>query len=220
MVDTGALATFIRQKHALGASRDEIIAGVTEYGGDAALVDQVLSEQEARATLAGSEVEEIRRELLSKQSLIIAILAGSAAALLSASLWAMLSFVTDYQHGWVAVILGLLVARAVRTFGQGIDARFRLVGLLSSLAGIFFGNAFLAILVLHRVWEIPLGDAIVLMGDSQFYALILEASALIDVAFYLAAAVCGWHFSVVPLARTQVSSPDPLTPMGPLGPKS
>lgn len=220
MTRTTALTKYIRDKHALGASRDEILAGVTEYGGDAALVDQVLSEQEAQLASAGSEVEEIRRELLSRQSLIIAILAGSAAALLSASLWAALSFMTNHQHGWVAVILGLLVASSVRKFGQGIDVRFRLVGLVSSLAGIFFGNAFLAILVIHRVWELPLGDAIALMGDSQFYALILEASALIDVVFYLAAAVCGWHFSVVPLARPQVSTPDPLTPMGPLGPKS
>lgn len=219
MARTSALTQYIRDKHALGASRDEIIAGVSEYGGDAALVDEVLAEHAARLTSTESEVEEIRRDLLSKQSLILAILAGGAAALLSASVWATLSFVTNYQHGWVAVILGLLVAKAVKNFGQGIDARFRLVGLLSSLAGIFFGNAFLAILVIHRVWELPLGDAIALMGDSQFYALILEASALIDVVFYLAAAVCGWHFSVVPLARTQVSTPDPLTPMGPLGPK-
>ena len=220
MARTSALTKYIRDKHALGASRDEILAGVTEYGGDAALIDEVLAEQETRLASAESEAEEIRRDVLSRQSLVKAILAGTAASLLSASVWAGLSFLTNYQHGWVAVFLGLLVAKSVRTFGHGLDARFRLVGLLSSLAGIFLGNAFLTILVLNRMWEMPLGDAIALMGHSQFYALIIEASALIDVVFYLAAAVCGWHFSVVPLARSQISTPDPLKPMGPLGPKT
>jgi hypothetical protein len=200
MLTRSALVTFVLQKQALGATRDDIVSSVTEYGGDAALVDEVLSEQQFNLTKAVQEEDLVRQYLLSKQSLLNAMLAGGATAVLSALIWAGIAFATDYQVGWVAVILGCLVARSVRHFGRGFDVRFQTIGLVASLGGIFLGNAMIMVLVLHRMLEVPLGEAIGLLGDSRLYSSILEMTTLLDVIFYLAAAVCGWFLSCIPMS--------------------
>ncbi len=200
MLTRNAIITFILQKQALGASRDEIVSTISEYGRDAALVDEILAEQQTNQAKAVQEEDLVRQYLLSKQSLSNAFFAGSATAILSALIWASIAYATDYQVGWVAVILGCMVARSVRHFGKGFDVRFRMIGLLASLAGIFFGNAMIMVLVLHRILDVPIVEALGFLGDSRLYSSILEMTALLDVIFYLAAAICGWFLSCIPMS--------------------
>lgn len=196
-METSALAAFIREKHALGTNREEIIASVAEHGGDAALVDQVLTEQRAALEQAKKDEELIHRHLLSRQSLTGALVAGGLTAAGGAGVWAGIAYVTEYQIGWIAIILGCVVAWSVRRFGRGLDLRFRCIGLLAALAGIFFGNAVTAVLVFSRELQVPLLEAARLLGDPQFYSLIVESSTVMDGVFYLIAAACGWQGSCI-----------------------
>jgi hypothetical protein len=195
------LANFIRQKHALGASRQEIIDGVAEHGGDAALVDRVLADQQAASARAKEDEEVALRYLTARQSLMGAMIAGGITAVLSAGIWAGIAYATNYQIAWVAVILGCAVAWSVRRFGRGLDSRFRLIGLLAAVAGVFFGNTATVILVVSRDLALPTADMIWLMGDPQFHAAIIEDSTLLDLVFYLAAAVCGWQGSAIGISE-------------------
>lgn len=197
MDNPDALAAFIREKHALGISRDEIVSGVAEHGGDAALVDRVLDEQRVALEQAKKDEELIHRHLLSQQSLTGALVAGGITAAAGAAVWAGIAYVTEYQIGWIAIILGCVVAWSVRRFGHGLDARFRCIGLLAALSGIFFGNAFTAVLFFSRELQAPLLESARLLGDMQFYSLIVESSTVMDGVFYLIAAVCGWQGSCI-----------------------
>ncbi len=66
--------------------------------------------------------------LRAQQKLFQAVVGGGAAALLGAGVWAAITVATDYQIGWMAVALGLLVGLTVRSLGKGIDNIFGIVG--------------------------------------------------------------------------------------------
>lgn len=201
MLSRDALITFIKEKLALGTSRDEIVATLSEYGGDSALVDEVMADQHTKLAKVDQERDLVHQYLVARQSFLGAVLAGAIAAILSAVIWATIAYLTDYQIGWVAIILGCLVGQSVRRFGKGSDLRFRVIGLVSSLSGIFLGNAMIVSLLFHRMLEIPLMDVLPLLGDSQFYAMIAEMTTILDAVFYLVAALCGWSLSVIPMTR-------------------
>jgi len=65
-----------------------------------------------------------------EQNLVIAVIAGAAAALAGACTWAVITVVTHYQVGWMAVGVGFLVGYAVKTFGKGINL-FTIVGTIA-----------------------------------------------------------------------------------------
>jgi len=85
-----------------------------------------------------------REQLRHQQSLPMGLLAGAGAALLGALGWAVITAVTHFQIGFMAVGVGILVGTAVRRFGRGFDGIFGVAGALLSLAGCALGN-FLAV---------------------------------------------------------------------------
>jgi hypothetical protein len=168
MISRDAMISFIKQKHALGESRDVIAASVNEYGGDAALVDEVLAEQQSSLAKATEERDLVHQYLLSRQSVMAGLFAGVATAVLSAAVWAGTAYITEYQIGWVAVLLGCLVGKSIRRFGQGSDIRFRVMGVLASLAGIFLGNALIILFMMQRMLDVPMADVAQFLGHSEF----------------------------------------------------
>jgi hypothetical protein len=91
---------------------------------------------EVDAVRLNALVERYRNE----QQLGPGFLAGLGAALLGAVLWALVTVVTGYQIGFMAVGIGFLVGIAVRRLGKGIDTVFGVLSASLSLLGCLFGN--------------------------------------------------------------------------------
>ena len=89
-------------------------------------------------------------------SLPMALLAGGGAAAVGAALWALVSFATGMQIGWMAIGIGFLVGFAVRTFGKGSDPSFQVLGAVLSLFGCLAGNLLMVCLAASRQENIPL----------------------------------------------------------------
>jgi len=106
------------------------------------MVESNPPETEARGTveLEPGRVEYALGMLRDQQNLGIGILAGSVAAIVGAGLWALVTVMTGYQIGWMAVGVGVLVGLALRKLGKGIDKTFGIAGAGLALLGCVLGN--------------------------------------------------------------------------------
>jgi hypothetical protein len=133
----------------------------------------------------------------SEPNLILAIVAGCAAAFIGAVVWAGISYATGYQIGWMAVGIGFLVGFAVR-FGRGDSATYNLIGAGLALIGCMMGNAFMVLAYLASAAEISVFEAFSKVGVGGTIDLIKVAFSPIDLLFYGIATYEGWRFSTRP----------------------
>src|SRR5690606_10638744 len=98
--------------------------------------------QSAASILDEGKLYQYREMLRLEQNLPLALLAGVAAAVLGAVLWAIITVATHLQIGYMAVGLGFLVGYTVRFAGKGLDKVFGILGAALSLGGCLLGNLF------------------------------------------------------------------------------
>ena len=103
-------------------------------------VDRPASLGEAMQNDVPFDIAYAREQLRHEQSLPVGILAGSGAALLGALGWALITALTHFQIGFMAVGVGFLVGTAMRRYGKGFDPVFGIAGAVLSLAGCALGN--------------------------------------------------------------------------------
>jgi len=82
-----------------------------------------LAEQEVDPATLAKAIERLKAQ----QNMPKAVIAGVVAAILGGLIWAAVTIITNFQIGWMAVGVGLLVGLAVRQ-GHGIEKRFGVVG--------------------------------------------------------------------------------------------
>jgi hypothetical protein len=144
------------------------------------------------------------QRLRSEQNLVLAVLAGGAAALLGACVWAAITFATSFQIGWMAVGVGFLVGSAVRTFGKGIDKGFAIVGAVWSLAGCAVGNLLSVIGVISNDQNIPFFDILEKLNPEIVASLMQATFSPMDLLFYGIAVYEGYRFSFRPITQADL----------------
>jgi len=139
-----------------------------------------------------------------EQNLMLAVIAGAAAALAGACVWAVITVVTHYQIGWMAVGVGFLVGYAVKTFGKGIDRSFGIVGAVWSLIGCAAGNLFTIVGTIAREQNIPILSILEKL-DLDIIASLMQATFNpMDVLFYGIAIYEGYKFSFRQLTQADL----------------
>jgi len=95
-------------------------------------------------------IEVAFQEFEAEQSMVGGFLAGAVAALVGAGAWALVTVLTGYQIGFMAIGVGFLVGLAVQFFGKGINKIFGVMGAALALIGCLLGNYFT---IVHFVGE-------------------------------------------------------------------
>jgi hypothetical protein len=144
------------------------------------------------------------QRLRSEQNLVFAVLAGGAAALLGAGVWAAITVASSFQIGWMAVGVGFLVGYAVRTCGKGIDKSFAVVGAVWSLAGCAAGNLLSVIGVISQQQNIPFFDILEKLSPEIVASLMQATFNPMDVLFYGIAVYEGYRFSWRPITQSDL----------------
>ncbi len=129
------------------------------------------------------------------QSLAMGCVAGIAAAAVGAALWAAITYLTDYQIGWMAIGVGLLVGFAVRHFGKGSDKSFGILGGALALAGCLGGNLLTICLVVAREKAMSLLEVFSRLDLGLIVNLLSATFSPIDLLFYGLAVYEGYRFS-------------------------
>lgn len=143
------------------------------------------------------KVQAFEEQLRSEQSLFVGIAAGGLAALLGSILWAVITVVTQYQIGWMAVGIAFLIGWTIRFFGRGIDKVFGFVGaglaLLSCLAGNFFMIA--ALIAQEESMSVLEVLGLMLLNPAVDLELMISTFSPIDLLFYALALYYGYKYS-------------------------
>lgn len=140
-------------------------------------------------------------------SLLRGLIAGAAAAVLSAVVWAAITVVTDYQISLMAIGVGLIVGGAVRI----VSGRDSLAGGLGaaalSIAGCASGNLLWITYVVSADTKIGVVDALAFVLTHPDVALELMVAGFnaLDIVFYAFAAY--FSFRIVYGGRARPSQP-------------
>ncbi len=135
------------------------------------------------------------QEIKDNQNLLSGSLAGVAAAVLGAGLWGVITAVTKYQIGWMAVGVGFLVGMAVRTFGKGIDKSFGIAGAAISVLGCMAGNLLAICIMISQQQQVPFSQILSGLTPEVATRLMKATFNPMDLLFYGLAVYAGYRFS-------------------------
>jgi hypothetical protein len=152
------------------------------------------------------KVQNFMQRRKAEQSMPLALAAGVVAALVGAAIWAIVTDVTGYQIGWMAVAVGFIVGYSVRYLGKGVERPYQYVGAMCALLGCVLGNYFAmagyAAQQLHAdiftvISRIPLDKALSVMQES-FQPM--------DLLFYAIAVYEGYRFSLKRITPAELAA--------------
>lgn len=125
----------------------------------------------------------------------LGVLAGLAAALLGGGLWAVVTLVTGYQIGFMAIGVGFLVGFAVRQAGKGMTAAFGIVGAGFALLGCALGNLLAVLAMVAENEGIAFFSALGQLDPAMAKELMVATFDPMDLVFYGIAIYEGYRLS-------------------------
>lgn len=131
-------------------------------------------------------------------SMLGAVIAGFAAAVVGAAVWAAITAFTGYQIGFMAIGVGFLVGIAVRWLGHGRTAAFGIVGAVFALLGCAAGNLLAGCIILAQAQEIGVLEVIEQLDIELAGQLMSAMFSPMDLLFYGLAIVEGYKLSFEP----------------------
>lgn len=147
------------------------------------------------------------RELRENQNLLLGLVGGIAGAALGATLWAIITALTKFQIGWMAVGVGFLVGYGIRILGKGLDPSFGYMGAAFSLLGCVAGNLLTVVIVVSSRQNVPLLDLLSRL-DLQVSLQLLKATFHpLDALFYGIAVYEGYKLSFVRIPTHRAGHP-------------
>jgi hypothetical protein len=133
----------------------------------------------------------------SEPNLLMGMIGGGVAMLVSAVIWGLITYITEYQISWMAIGVGFLVGLAVRFFGRGDSMLYGVIGALLSLGGCLLGNLFFYAGVLAQTQGASLLEALFYLADPAVLAdVFVAAFHPMDLLFYGLALYVGFSSSM------------------------
>ena len=129
-----------------------------------------------------------------RSNLAIAILAGLVASIVGGILWAVITVTTEFQIGYMAIGVGLLVGFAVR-LGNGIGPVFGGLGAILALLGCLLGNVLSIVGFFAKAQHIDVLSAFSQIDMSRIPTIMSAAFNPMDLLFYGIAVYEGYRFS-------------------------
>ncbi len=149
------------------------------------------SATEQSAAIPSLSVEQAR----GGQNFPLAVIAGIAAAAMGAILWAAVTIATEYKLGLMALTVGYIVGQAIRTAGQGIDAKFGYLGAACGFLGCAFGDLLSNIVFYAQAKSYTSAQMLNLLSPEFISWLVQAAFSPMDLLFLAIGVYEGYKFS-------------------------
>lgn len=157
--------------------------------------------------LENLQIQQAMEQLQGEESFVTAFLAGSAAALLGAILWAVITATTDFQIGFMAVGVGFMVGLAIRHFGKGVSTKFGVLGAGLSLVGCLLGNLLAIATVISEQEGMPVTEVLSNLDFKLAVELMTLTFHPMDILFYGLALYYGYKLSFRKLTPELLNMP-------------
>lgn len=188
------LTAFVIDQMKKGASKEAIVAKITEAGIESSQAAALVNAIEIQAQAASEEEE------LSAGSIVGALAGGLVAAVGGGIAWGLIVKATGYEIGYMATGIGLLTGFAVVFFSGKKGQVLQLIAVLSALIGIGMGKYTAFYYVLNEFVTIEYGEAaagLVNIFSSEVFTLffqsLTEMASFYDVLWILLAIVAAWR---------------------------
>lgn len=136
-----------------------------------------------------------KKLLLNHQDFNYAIIGGLASVLISAIIWAVITVITQYQIGFMAIGVGFVVGYAIQFFGAGIDQKFGILGAVLSLFGCILGNLFSQVGFIANEQALGYFETLTYLNFGLIVEIFMESFSPMDLVFYGIAIYEGYRFS-------------------------
>ena len=130
-----------------------------------------------------------------EQSVVGGLLAGGVAALAGAGIWAVVTILTGYQIGFMAIGVGFLVGLAVQFAGKGINKIFGVMGAALALLGCLLGNYFTIVHFVGEAEGLGFFDTLTRISPAAIPELMSITFSPMDLVFYGIAVYEGFKLS-------------------------
>lgn len=137
-------------------------------------------------------------QLDTESNLIMGLIGGALAMLVSAVIWGAATYFTEYQIGWMAIGVGYLVGIAVKFFGKGKTMIFGISSAGLALVGCALGNLLFYSGVIAREESAAFLEVFFffLFSPAAAVELFTLAFEFMDIWFYALAAYVGFSSSM------------------------
>lgn len=134
------------------------------------------------------------KQLDNQPSLLMGLVGGTVAMLVSAIIWGVISYVTEYQIGWMAIGVGFLVGIAIKFFGKGKSVMFGVSSAVLALIGCVLGNLIFYSGIIAREESASFLQVffILLLQPAAAIEVFSIAFGFMDIVFYTLAAYVGF----------------------------
>ena len=160
--------------------------------------------EEKAVTINQDKLNQYVEKLKLNQNLTFGFVCGLAAAIVGALLWAVITVSTQYQVGYMAVAVGLLVGYAIKISGKGIDKIFGIMGASLALFGCLLGNLLGIVGFIANDLGVGYSAALSIINFSTIPALMKESFGPIDLLFYGLAIYEGYKFSFRQMTEQEI----------------
>jgi hypothetical protein len=122
------------------------------------------------------------------------LIGGVIAMLFGAVAWGAITYLTDYQIGWMSIGVGFLIGVAMRIFGKGKTITFGIAGAVLALIGCLLGNLMFYSGVIAREEGMSFLNVffLLLLNPAAAIEVFTLAFEFMDLLFYALAAYAGY----------------------------
>jgi hypothetical protein len=162
--------------------------------------------QGSKPRIDQAQLDYALEQFRSQQNMPMGVVAGAVVALAGAVLWAVITVVTGYQIGWMAVGVGFGVALAVRSFGKGIDRQFQILGASLALLGCGVGNLLAVCGMIANNEGVGYFTVLSSLNLQVISELMGATFSPIDILFYGIAVYEGYRLSIRQLTEQDIAA--------------
>ncbi len=143
------------------------------------------------AGFPGLSIEQVKAQ----QNFPLAVIAGIAAALVGAALWAAVTVATEYKLGLMALAVGYIVGQAIRLAGQGVDEKFGYLGAACGFLGCAAGDLLSNIVFFAQAKSLTFAQTLNILTPDMLTRLVKVAFDPMDLLFLAIGVYEGYKFA-------------------------
>lgn len=142
-------------------------------------------------------------ELDYDSNLVLGLIGGGIAMLISAVLWGIITYVTELQISLMSIGVGFFVGVAIQKLGKGKTLIYGLSGAVLSLFGCLLGNLFFYSGILAREWEVSFFDVLFAFATQPDFIVEIFTVAFDfrDLIFYALAIYIGFRAAMGTMSK-------------------
>lgn len=153
--------------------------------------EHVIYHSDLEGNFSDKHIEKFKKEQNFSLGVILSILTGTVGAIL----WALITVITKFQIGYMAIAIGAGVGFTMRYIGKGIDQKFGIAGAVIAVFSCALGNLLSIIGFIAENEGLSYFQTMLYMDYSYIPQIMKENFRIMDLLFYGFAAYEGYRFA-------------------------